>query len=118
MPAVVQPTHAVGRPGDDMRYAGGHLLLAARTPVGLGRVGAGDPADEPFAVTVGLTALDPTDGSGQVQLGTLLASAMGSGHAPIIAGRVSERVRTLLPACSHPDLHGTDGLSNPDKLTI
>ena len=35
MPAVTQPAHAVGRPGNDMRYAGCHLLLTTRAPVGL-----------------------------------------------------------------------------------
>lgn len=80
MPAVAQPAHAVGWPGNHMRYAGCHLLLAAWAPVGLGRVGTGDPADEPFAVNVGLTALDPPDGSVQVKLGALIASAMGTWH--------------------------------------
>ncbi len=86
MPAVVQPTHALGRPGNDMRYAGCHLLLAARAPVGLGRAGAADPADEPFAVTVGLPAFDPTDGSVQIKPGVLAASAMGSGHHSSVGG--------------------------------
>ena len=100
VPAVVEPAHAVGRPGNDMRYAGYHLLLASRAPVGLGRVGAGDPADEPVAVTVGLAAFDPTDGSPHIKLGSLVASAVGSGHRPIIAGGISERVWSLLPAAS------------------
>jgi hypothetical protein len=87
MPSIAQSTHAVSRPGNDMRYAGRHLLLAARTPVGLGRVDAGNPADEPLAVAVRLTPFDPADGSVQVELGPLVTSAMGSGHAPIVAGR-------------------------------
>ena len=91
MTAVVQPTHAVGRPGNNMRYAGCHLLLAARAPVGLGRVGAGDPADEPVTGIVGLAALHPTDGPVQIQRVSLVASAMRSGHALIIAGRVPQR---------------------------
>jgi hypothetical protein len=81
VPAVAHPTHAVGRPGNDMRYSGGHLLLAAGAPVGLGRV-AGDPADEPFTVTVGLTTLTPTEGTVQIQVGGHMTTAMGSGHAP------------------------------------
>ena len=87
MASVAQATHAVSRPGNDMRYAGRDLLLAARTPVGLGRVGPGDPADEPIAVVVGLSPFDPAYGSVQVERGRLLTSAMGSGHAPIIAGQ-------------------------------
>jgi hypothetical protein len=87
MPTVAQAAHAVSRPGNDMRYAGCHLLLAARTPVGLGRVGSGDPPDEPLAVAVGLTAFDPTDGPVHVKPGVLTAAAMGSGHAPIVAGQ-------------------------------
>jgi hypothetical protein len=87
MPAVAQPTHAVGRPGNDMRYAGCHLLLAARAPVGLGRVGARDPADEPLAVTVELTAFDPTDGSVQIKPGVLAAAAVGSSHPTSLGGQ-------------------------------
>jgi len=86
MPAVPQATHAVGWPGNDVRYAGCHLLLAARAPEGLGRSGAAHPADEPFAVAVGLPAFDPSDGSEQVELGALTASAMGAVHTPIVAG--------------------------------
>jgi len=85
--AVSEATHALGRPGNDMRYAGRHLLLAARTPEGLGGSGPGDPADEPFAVTVGLPAFAPTDGAVQVELGVLTASAMGAGHGSIVAGK-------------------------------
>jgi len=91
MPAVVQATHALGRPGNDMRHAGRHLLLASRTPVGLGGTGAADPADDPFAVAIGLTAREPTNGSGQIELGVLTTSAMGSGHAPIVAGTGPKR---------------------------
>jgi hypothetical protein len=92
MPAVAQPTHALGRPRNDMRRAGGHLLLASRASEGLGRAGARDPADEPFAIAVGLTAFDPTDGSVQIELGVVTATAMGSRHVPIVAGaRLSER---------------------------
>lgn len=92
MSSVVQTTHALGRPGDDVRYAGRHLLLAARAPEGPGRAGAADPANEPFAVAVQLPAGDATDGSVQVELGALRASAVGSGHTPIVAGvRVGDR---------------------------
>ena len=87
MPSVAQATHAVCRPGNDMRYAGRHLLLAARTPVGLGRVDPSDPADKPLAVAVRLTPFDPAYGPVQVELDPLSTSAMGSGHAPIIAGQ-------------------------------
>src|SRR5450631_218756 len=100
MPAVVQAAHAFGRPGHDMRYARRQLLLAARTPVGLGRTGATDPADEPFAVAVGLTAFDPTDGSVEVELGDLKTSTMGSGHATTIAGTgARRRCGTHAPPC-------------------
>lgn len=87
MPAIPETTHAVGRPGNDMRYAGCHLLLAARAPEGPVRSGAGDPAHEPFAVGVGLAAFDPADGSIQIKLGALTASAMRSGHTSIVAGQ-------------------------------
>jgi hypothetical protein len=66
MPAVAQTTHAVSRPGNDMRRTGCDLLLASRAPVGLGGVHAGDPADEPLAVAVGLAPFDPTDRSVEV----------------------------------------------------
>jgi hypothetical protein len=92
MPAVAQPAHAFGRPCNDMRCAGGHLLLAAGAPEGLGRARARNPADEPFAVALGLTTFDPTDGSVQIKLGVLTATTMGSGHTPIVAGQgLSER---------------------------
>ena len=87
MPAVPKPTYAVGRPGNDMRYAGRHLLLAARAPERLGRSGAGDPADKPFAVTVELPAFDSSDGTVQIERGVLRASAMGAGHTSIVAGQ-------------------------------
>ena len=96
MPAVPKATYAVGRPGNDMRYAGRHLLLAARTPEGLGRSGARDPADEPFAVTVGLPAFNPSDGTVQIERGVLVASAMGAGHTSIVAGRRRSGRRTGL----------------------
>lgn len=85
-----------------MWCAGSHLLLAARAPEGLGGAGARDPADEPFAVAVGLTAFDPTDGSVQINLGVLTATAMGSGHALIVAGqRLSgSHARGCTGACS------------------
>lgn len=87
MPAVVQPAHAVGWPGNDMGYAGRHLLLATRTAEGPVGAGTTDAADKPLAVAVGFAPFDPTDGSVQVQLSTLVASAMGAGHAPIIRAR-------------------------------
>ncbi len=86
MPSVLQAAHALSGPGDDMRYAGRHLLLAARTPEQLRRAGTGDVPDEPFAVAVELAAFDPTDGPVQIELGVLTAAAMGSGHEPIVAG--------------------------------
>ena len=86
MPAIVQAAHAVGGPGNDMRYAVCNLLLAARAAEGLGRAGATDPAYEPFAIAVRLTARHPADGSVQIELGAFRASAMRSGHAPIVAG--------------------------------
>ena len=86
MPTLAKATHALGRPGNNMRYAGRHLLLTARAPEGLGRAGATDLADEPFAVTVGLTAFDPAKGAVQIELGALTASAMGSGHLSSVGG--------------------------------
>ena len=96
MPAVIQATDALGRPGNDMRYAGGNLLLTARTPERFGRAGSADPADEPFPVRVGLAAFHPADGPVQIELGGLTTSAMGSGHEPIVAGTNLElQTRTL-----------------------
>ena len=86
MPAIVQAAHAVGGPGNDMRYAVCNLLLAARAAEGLGRAGAADPAYEPLAIAVRLAAWHPADGSVQIELGALRASAMRSGHAAIVAG--------------------------------
>jgi hypothetical protein len=97
MPAVVKATHALGRPGNDVRYAGCHLLLAARAPEGPVRAVARDPLNEPFAVAVGLSAFDPTEGTVQIELRVVSATAMGSGHAPIVAGqrrREHQAVRT------------------------
>jgi hypothetical protein len=109
MPSVAKATHAVRRPGNDMGYAGRHLLLAARTPIGLGRVDASDPADEPLAVAVRLAPFDPADGSVQVELGPLVTSAMGSGHAPIIAGRaVGEHHARLCRELCHRGYRGGD----------
>lgn len=96
MPALVQTTHAVGWPGHDMRYAGGHLLLAARTAEGPIRASTAHPTDKPFAVAVELTPLDPADGSVQVELCPLVTSAMGSGHTSIIAGRAASG---SMPSC-------------------
>ena len=87
MPAVVQATHALGRPCDDVRYAGCHLLLASRAPEGPVRAGAADPTDEPLAIAVGLPAFDPTEGSVQVEPGALTTSAVGSGHGSRVGGR-------------------------------
>jgi hypothetical protein len=36
MSAVIQAAHAFSRPGNDVRHAGCHHLLAAGTPEGLG----------------------------------------------------------------------------------
>jgi len=87
VPTVAQAAHPVSRPGNNVRYAGCDLLLAARAPVGLGGVHAGDPPDEPLPVAVGLAPFDPTDGPVEVELGALNASAMWSRHGPIVAGR-------------------------------
>jgi len=87
VPAVVHTTHAIGRPRDDVRYAGCHLLLASRAPEGPVRAGAADPTDEPLAIAVGLRAFDATEGSVQVEPGVLTTSAVGSGHESIVAGR-------------------------------
>lgn len=62
MPPVAEATHPLGRPGNDMPYSGCHLLLAARTPKGLRRAGAGDALDEPLAVAVQLTTFHPAQG--------------------------------------------------------
>lgn len=96
MPTITQTAHAISRPGNDMRYAGCDLLLTAGAAVGLGRVDPGDPADEPLAVAVGLTPLGPPDGSVQIELGALVASAMGSGHVLIVAGRAAS---DPMPGC-------------------
>lgn len=85
MSPVLQPAHTVSRPGHDMCGAGHHLLLTARAPEGLRSTGAADPADEPFAVAVGLAAWNTADGTFEVELGALGASAMWSGHVPIVA---------------------------------
>jgi hypothetical protein len=90
MPPVLQAAHALCWPGDDMRYAGGHLLLAARAPERLRRAGTGDVADEPFAVAVELAAFDPTDGAVQIKPGALGTSSVGSGHGSRISGRRGE----------------------------
>ena len=96
MPAVAQPTHAVGRPGNHMRYAGCHLLLAARAPVGLGRVGPGDPADEPLAVRVRLAARGATDGAGEVELGVVAATTVRAGHASSVPQAYDRKPRPAL----------------------
>ena len=80
MPAVIHAAHAIGRPGNNMRYAGQYLLLAPRTQERPGRAGPGDPADEPFTVAVGLPTLDPADSPTQIETGVLATSAMRSGH--------------------------------------
>jgi hypothetical protein len=110
--AVTQAPHAIGGPGHDMRHAGSHLLLAAGAPVGLGRPGAADPADEPFTVIVGLTPRGPADGTLQIKLGALRTSAMWSGHDTIVAAAVTS-VR-LSPSCS---LRGLPPAFRPDKRT-
>ena len=114
--AVPEATHAVGRPGNDMRYAGRHLLLAARTPEGPVRSGPRDPADEPFPVTVGLSAFDPTDGAVQVELGVLPASAMGAGHTPIVAEQRLSRQRARLLRSLPDDYRG--GTTSSAKATM
>lgn len=95
VPAVVQTTHALGRPRNHMRYSGCYLLLTTRAPEGPFRAGAADPTDEPLAVAVGLTAFDPTDGSFKIKPGVLTASAVGSGHAPIVAGAGNEDAQRI-----------------------
>lgn len=87
MPAVIQTTHAIGRPRDDVRYAGCHLLLASRAPEGPVRAGAADPTDEPLAIALGLPTFDTTEGSVQIEPRVLTTSAVGSGHTSIVAGR-------------------------------
>jgi len=87
VPAVIQTTHAIGRPRDDVRYAGCYLLLAPRAPEGPVRAGAADPTDEPLAIVVGLPTFDTTEGSVQVEPGVVTAPAVGSGHESIVAGR-------------------------------
>jgi len=86
VPAVVQTTHAIGRPRDNVRYAWCYLLLASRAPEGPVRAGAADPTDEPLAIVVGLPTFDATEGSVQVEPGVLTTSAVGSGHESIVAG--------------------------------
>ena len=86
MPTVLQATHPISRPGNDMRYAGRHLLLTARAPEGLVRAGPADPADEPLTIAVGLTARGPSDGTVQIELGALWTSAMSSGHGSSVGG--------------------------------
>jgi hypothetical protein len=85
MSAVIQATQAISRPGDNVRYARWNHLLAAGAPEGLGRTRAADPADEPFTITVRLTAGCSADGALQIKLGALGTSAMLSGHAPIVS---------------------------------
>jgi hypothetical protein len=105
MAAVIQAAHALGRPGHDMRYAGCHFLLAARAPEGPRRPGTADPADEPLAVAVGLPTGDPADGSAEVELGALTASAMGSRHGPSLGGdEQGEGMRVLTPHSLRPVL--------------
>lgn len=86
MSAVRQAPDAISRPGDDVRYGGCDLLLTARASVGPCGAGAADPADEPFTVTMGLTARGPADGTVQIELGALTTSAMWTGHTSIVAG--------------------------------
>jgi hypothetical protein len=86
MPPVVQSAHPIGGPGNDMWHARCDLLLTAGAPEGPLRARTTDPTHEPFTVAVELPSLDPTDGSLQIKPGVLTASAVGSGHAPIVAG--------------------------------
>jgi hypothetical protein len=83
--AVIQATQAISRPGNDVRHARLHHLLAAGAPEGLGSTRAADPADEPFAISVRLTPRGSADGPLQIKLGALGTSAMWSGHAPIVS---------------------------------
>jgi len=78
--AVFQPAYAVSRPGNNMWRSGCHLLLTTGAPEGLGWAGATDPPDEPFTVTVGLTARSPSESAVQIELGALTTTAMCSGH--------------------------------------
>src|SRR5665647_899880 len=94
MPAVLQATHTISRPGNDMRYAGCHLLLTARAPEGLVRAGPADSADEPLTVAVGLTARDPSDGTVQIELGALWSSAMSSGHGSSVGAKAAPHLAT------------------------
>ena len=85
--AVIQATQSISRPGNDVRYSRWHHLLAARAPERLGRARAADTADEPFAITVRLTARGSTDSAFEIKLGALGTSAMWSGHAPLSQSR-------------------------------
>lgn len=95
VPAVVQTTHALGRPRNHMRCSGCYLLLTTRAPEGPVRAGAADPTDEPFAVAVQLPAPSPADCSLKIKPGVLTASAVGSGHAPIVAGGGNEDAQRI-----------------------
>ncbi len=76
MSSVVQATHAVSRPGNDVSCASCHLLLTARAPEGLCRAGATDPADKPLTVAVDLPARGSTNGTLQIELAALATSVM------------------------------------------
>jgi hypothetical protein len=93
VPPVVQAAYALGWPGHDMGYAGCHFLLTAGAPKRPRRAGTADPANEPLAVAVRLTAFDPADGSVKVEPGVLTASAMGSGHGSSVGGLHDRRPR-------------------------
>jgi hypothetical protein len=84
VPALVQPTDAVGRPDHDVGYTGSHVLGATGAQVGTGRSFAGDGADEPLAAGVLLPPGGAAEGAAVVQRRLVTAAAVGSGHVSIV----------------------------------
>ena len=117
MPAVAQATHPLGRPRNDVWYAGCHLLLTARAPEGPVRAVTANPTDEPFAVAVGLAALNSTDGSVQIKPGVLTASAVGSGHGSRVCGRGGRpRTERRIVGVDRPTILRSVGTSGPSGV--
>ena len=75
VPALVQATDAVGRPDHHVRHAGTHVLRP----------------DEPLAAGVLLAPLDPAEGATVVQRRVVTATAVGTGHTPIVPNAGSGR---------------------------
>ena len=86
VPAVIQATDAISGPRNDVGCAGRHLLLAARTPVGLVCPSTADPTHEPLTVAEGLTPGGPAEGTVQIELCALGSSTVRAGHVPSVAG--------------------------------